>query len=304
MLDIRLLQTLIVLDEERSVTSAARRMGVSQPAMSTTLRRLRDLFQDPLFVRASDGLLPTDTAVDLLKKAREIVRLVDTLEAEKTPFDPKIAEIEIRISASDFALSSILPSLIRKLQNDAPNVRITVAPLVIDTVVDSLENGSLDLTVLPNFLAPDNMQIRRLFEADFIYLMRDGHPLLEEPVTLAALSRCEHLRVAPISVHRANRIEKIFGNAGLNRRVRLTLSNYVSAFEVVRNTDLIMLTPRNIVRELGVGFATCEPPFKLDPIAMSLIWHPRKQNSKSHRWVRDYLAEAVRSAPEAMRPAD
>jgi len=294
MLEIRLLHALIVLAEERSVTSAAQRLSVSQPAMSTTLRRLREIFKDPLFVRASSGLIPTDAADNILKQAREIVGLAEALEVEQTPFCQKTDKLELRISASDFALSSVLPALIANLQKDAPFTTVKVTPLDLDTIEQLLEAGTLDFAVLPDFLAPENMQTRRLFEADFVYLMRDGHQLLQETVTLGTLSECEHLRVAPGRTFGSNRIDKLFKEAGFARNIRLTVSNYSSAFDVVRNTDLVMLAPRNVINGLGHGFSTCEPPFRLDPILMSLIWHSKRQNSKAHSWARDYLAQTVR----------
>lgn len=296
MLDIRLLHALIALDEERSVTSAAERLKISQPAMSATLRRLRDLFSDTLFIRSPKGLIPTDAADEILQRARQIVGLVDSLEQEKTQFHPGSDAMELKIAASDFALSNILPTLMRNLQRDAPLTQVSITPLALGSVAQSLENGALDLAVAPDFLAPENMQMRKLYDVDFIYLMREGHPLLEAPITLKSIALCEHLRVAPTSIYRSNRVGKIFNDAGYSRNVRLTISNYSSAFDVVRGTDLIVLAPRNIAQRLGKGFATCEPPFELNAIAMSLIWHPKKQNSKSHIWARNYLAETIKSA--------
>ena len=295
MLEIRLLHALIALDEERSVTSAAERLKISQPAMSATLRRLRDLFSDTLFIRSPKGLIPTDTADEILQRARHIVGLVDSLEQEKTLFHPESDAMELKIAASDFALSTVLPTLMRNLQKDAPLTKISITPLALGTVAHSLENGSLDFAVAPDFLAPETMQMRKLYDVDFVYLMRDGHPLLEAPITLKSLSSYGHLRVAPTSVYRSNRVGKIFENAGYSRNIRLTISNYSSAFDVVRNTDLIVFAPRNIAHRLGKGFATCEPPFELKAIVMSLIWHPKKQNSKSHIWARNYLADTIKS---------
>lgn len=295
MLEIRLLQALIALDEERSVTSAAERLKISQPAMSATLRRLRDVFDDTLFVRSSKGLIATDAADDILRHARQIVGLVDNLEQEKTLFHPRTDALELKIAASDFALSNTLPTLMRNLQTDAPLTQVSVSPLDFGSIAQSLENGSLDFAVAPDFLAPENMQMRKLYDVDFIYLMREGHPLLERPVTLKSLSACEHVRVAPTSIYRSDRVGRIFNNAGYRRDIRLTISNYPTAIDVVRGTDLVVLAPRNIVQRLGKGFATREPPFELDALVMSLIWHPRKQNSNSHTWARNYLAETIKS---------
>ena len=292
MLDIRLLQALLVLDDERSVTASAQRQGISQPAMSMTLRRLREQFQDPLFVRTPNGLITTDTADVIIENAREIVEAINTLEHTQAAFSPASSTLELRISASDFALSNMLPNFIGKLATTAPNVTVKVTPLNLETVVTSLENGALDLAVVPEFYAPENMQTRRLFAADFVYLMRKAHPLSKGRITLERLSTCDHLRVAPVSVHRPNRIDQKFSSAGLKRNVRLTVASYAVAFEVVQSTDLILLVPRNAVPKLHDEFAIREVPFDLPPIILRLIWHPKKQNSKAHRWMRDAIFES------------
>ena len=300
MIDRRALQTLVLLAEEGSVTRAAERLHATQPAMSASLRRLRETFGDPLLVRAGKRLVTTERADEILAKARAILELLEDLEQESAPFDPAVDALELRIEASDFTHRVLLAGVMRLLPEQAPRTRLSLRSLDFEGLERALTEGELDFAILPDFLAPVSMQARGLFEEDFVCLMRRGHPLDDAPLTGDAFSACPQVRVSP---RPDARIDRVGAALGRSRDVRLTVSGYAAVPDVVAATDLIAIYPRGLGASLGEAFSLHELPFALEPISMSLVWHPRKQTSRAHRWARDFLARAAKQAYGEARPA-
>ncbi|MDJ0945960.1 MAG: LysR family transcriptional regulator [Kiloniellales bacterium] len=296
MLELRLLKALVTIAEERSVTRAARRLHITQPAMSATLRKIREAFDDPLFVRSGGGLATTERAEEVLVEARKIIATVEALERETAAFDPATDELELRIEASDFTHSVLLPSVMRILAEEAPRTRLFMQPLALDRLAHSLDEGSLDFAILPAFLAPPALRMRKLFEEDFVCVMRRGHPMDREPFTKEALSACAHLRVTPTGTEGRSRVDRAFEAQDQIRDIRLTVTSYNAVPAVVAVTDLVSLFPRGMASRLGEEFSVHELPIPLEAISMSLIWHPRKQTGRSHRWARELLARAAMQA--------
>ena len=297
MIEMRLLHALIILAEERSVTHAAERLYITQPAMSATLRKLRETFGDPLFVRSASGLVMTEQAEQALVQAKQIVGLMDTLEQDFSSFNPVQDPLCLQISASDFAHSVILAKIMRMLLIEAPKTKLIMHPLQLNSLEHSLDNGSIDLAILPEFLAPSGSQRRKIFEEDFVYLMRRGHPLERENLTMELLARCVHLRVVPNLSHRNNRVDRAFKAAGYVRDVRLTINSYNTAADIVAGSDLVVLYPRGMMAQLTNDFVAHEVPFVLKPVTMCLVWHPRKQTSQSHSWARKFIIQHLGLKP-------
>lgn len=294
MIESRLLRALVILFEVRSVTLAAERLHITQPAMSATLRRLRDAFDDPLFVRSASGLVPTELAEQAAQQAVEILARMETLEQTVTRFDPLTDALDLHLAASDFVHSSILPRTMQMLLREAPFTNLVVQSLALASLEQALENGTLDFAVLPEFLAPQGTRMRKLFEEEFVYLMRPDHPMCNGPLTMEALARCVHLGVKPVAQARAGRVDQAFARRNLVRDIRLTTSGYSAVADIIADTDLVALYPRSWAFRLGDAFVRKEPPFELEPISMCLIWHARKQTSRSHTWARDFLARAAK----------
>lgn len=289
------MQALIVLEEERSVSLAARRLNVTQPAMSATLRKLREFFDDPLLVRTAGGLIATERADQILVQARQVASMMRALEQGANGFSPDRDRLDLRIAASDFVHGVFLPTLMQKLLDEAPGVTVAMRPLTLDTIDRDFEKDALDFAVLPNFLAPANLQMRKLFDETFVYLMHRDHPSNTASLTLMDLSLCRHVKVVPGSADRSNRVDRIFRDAGFKRDVRVTVNNYASAVDMVGMTDLVTLFPTRMAGLLDERFVTHPAPFELKPISMCLIWHPRKQSTKAHKWARDFIAKTAKA---------
>lgn len=293
MIDRRHLEAFTVLMKDKSVTRAAERLNISQPAMSATLRQLRDRFGDPLFVRVGRELSPTDRAHDILKTVNQISGLLASIDRDVVAFDPKTDPLSLRIQASDHTHALLLSNIMAAALQEAPMTDVSIRPLAYEQLEHALEEDELDFAILPDFLAPPSMQMRKIFEESFVCLMRRDHALARKSVTVEMLSGCQHIRVAPVLVQGKNRLDRAFDTAGLRRDVKLTVPNYHAVPDVVASTDLISFYPASMAKLLDGRFAIKPSPVHLDPFAMSLIWHPRKQTSTSHKWARDFLVRAV-----------
>ncbi len=297
MVDPRLLRILIVISEERSVTRAAERLNVSQPALSTSLRRLREEFGDPLFVRAGKELVPTDRAVTVLDQAKEIMQRLQAISQASAPFDPGTDSLSLNIEASEYTHQTVLPRLMSIIARDAPLTRINMRPLDYGRLGIALENGTLDFAILPEHLAPKSLKMRKLFDEEFVCLMRRGHPLAQNALSATELASYPHIRVAPVLTQGQSPVDAAFKRAGLSREIALSVTSYASVPQIVASTDLVAFFPASMVDGLDHRFVVLSSPFHAGRTTMSLIWHPRKHDSLAHRWARQTLAKAAQAPP-------
>ncbi len=294
MIDPRLLNILIVISEECSVTRAAERLNVSQPALSTSLRRLREEFDDPLFVRAGKKLVPTDRAVAILDQAKQIMHSLHTISQSAAPFSPGTDTLTLNIEASEYTHQTILPRLMSVIAQEAPLTRINMRPLNYERLNAVLEDGTLDFAILPEHLAPKSMKMRKLFDEEFVCLMRRGHPLSDNQLTEKELASYQHIRVAPVLTQGQSPVDAAFKRAGHVRDIALSVTSYASVPQIVASTDLVAFFPSSMVGELDERFAVLPSPFHSRRTTMSLIWHPRKHSSPPHQWARQTLVKAAR----------
>ena len=294
MVNPKYLSAFAILMKEKSVTRAADKLNISQPAMSATLRKLRHQFGDPLFVRVGRELIPTDRANEILEVVQQVSGLFELIDRDAMSFDPKLDAALLRIQASDYTHSVLLPNIMAALPTEAPMMKIDMRPLAFDQLERELEGGELDFAVLPDFLAPPTMQMRKIFEETFFCIMRQGHALSGGDIAIEKLAKCQHIRVTPALTKGKSRVDKAFEKANVSRDVKLTVANYNTVPEVVASTDLVSFFPSSMAKFLDARFVIKKSPLHFDKSTMSLIWHPRKQTSKSHKWARDFL---VRMAP-------
>src|SRR5262245_34438803 len=182
--DLNLLVALDVLLTERNVTRAAMRLTLSQSAMSAALARLRSLFNDPLLLRTSGGMLPTSKGLELAAPVKQILAEIGHLIQRPDGFDPAKAQLMFTIAASDYIEYAILPQLVDFLEAHAPQARLTVRPMDFDAVGRQLESGEVDLGILGSVFAPPNARSRPLYLERFVAVVRKGHPRVRDRLTL------------------------------------------------------------------------------------------------------------------------
>lgn len=292
-IDLNLLVALDALLAERSVTRAAERVGLSQPAMSRALGRLRALFGDRLLVRTASGLVPTPRAEALAPRLRLVLAEVGQI-VRAPAFDPAQLRGTARIGMPDYLSILVLPHLLRRLERDAPGLDIALAPPRATTPAE-LESGDLDLAV-GNFPdVPAGFYGKTLDTDGFACVVRRGHPALAEPLTLPVFAGLRHALITIRDDRSPGAVDKALARLGLERRIAVRVPNFLAAPLIVAETDLVITLPRRLAQWLAgrADVAVLEPPLDLGTFSIMLLWHERRSDDAEHAWLRATLASVI-----------
>jgi DNA-binding transcriptional LysR family regulator len=289
-LDLNLLMTLHALLKERSVTRAGETLGLSQSATSHALKRLRKLFDDPLLVRTSQGMIPTPRAENLVEPLQQILSKIEQLIQTPT-FDPKTAEGTIQITATDYATVVILPTILKRIAEEAPHLDIECHHWREDTL-ESLRNGAIDLA-LGGQNPPDSNEFdfQQLFVEDFVSIVRADHPATQSEFNIETFLSWPHVLIT-VTNSRMTYIDEMLGKLQGKRRIFLRLPHFLSAVLIVAKTDLILTLPRRLAM-LFTEFANLsvlDSPIELDNFNYIQVWHKRRQHEPMHTWLRELIA--------------
>jgi DNA-binding transcriptional LysR family regulator len=250
-LDLNLLKAFDALMDERSVTRAATRLALTQPAVSGLLTRLRDSFADPLFVRSQRGVVPTLRAQALAAPIKRVLEDIDAL-LQPEVFDPATAQMTATLAATDYALRAIVLPLLQALRQQAPGVRVAVRPIPDGQVAATLERGEIDLALMTPDTAPPGLHARRLFSENYVCALRSDHP--DAQGTALSLERFCSLDHALVSLggdafHGAT--DAALARLGRQRRVVLSVASFLLLPELLKASDLVAVLPR---RCIATGF--------------------------------------------------
>ncbi len=296
-LDLNLLVAFEALLETGSVTAAASRIGVTQSAMSHALRRMRDAFDDELFVRAGARMVPTPRAEAL---ALHVAHALGQVRAMIAPdaFDPATSRRRFDIGTTDMLEVTLLPALMARLQEEAPGVQLATRDLRVGFPAESLRRGEMDLALAGYFEVPSEAEYPSevLYAEDFVCLVREAHPLAEGAVTLDAFLASEHMMFT-LSGDLQGSVDRVLAESGLARRVRLGLNHFASAGAILVQTDLLLTCPRRLAeafcRELPLVLRPL--PVEIPGITMRMYGHRRSHRDPAVRWLRGLLAEVART---------
>jgi DNA-binding transcriptional LysR family regulator len=289
--DLNLLPIVVALYEELSVSRAARQLGMSQPAVSKALRRLRETFDDPLFVRGPSGIVPTPRAHAIVRTARpHLQQLQEDLLRGET-FEPSTSTRAIVLGLSDIAEMAFLPSILEHLRAHAPKCPVSTLTLSDTQLAEGLEKGDVDVAAgyFPA-LAQRNFRQRRLTKHGFACLMRAGHPLWKNRLTMPAYLAAEH-----VAIRRANRsqevLERFIERRKMRRKIAMYTSNVLSVPFIVMDTQLVATLPYAVVTRFASitsQLAAALPPFDIT-YDLKLHWHRRFDNEPRSIWLREQL---------------
>jgi len=290
-LDFKLLLALRALLEEQNVTRAGERVGLSQSATSHALSRLRAVFHDPLLVRSGQDMLTTPRAEALLEPLQAILLGIEHL-IQPLAFDPKTAQGTIHIASSDYTTCVILPSVVKRIEQEAPHLNLVCQHWSSDSF-DFLRDGTLDLGFAALSILQDRQfQFRELFTEDFVCVVRAAHPVLEQGLTLESFVAYSH---ALVSIPQSSKsyIDTALETLGMQRRVMLKVAHFFAAPLIVAQSNLILLTPRRVAMLFAqfADLAMLESPIKMQDYSYGQIWHPRHQYDLQHLWLRKLVAD-------------
>ncbi len=301
-IDLNLLKALSALLARRHITAAAADVGLSQPAMSRALQRLRVLFDDPLLVRASGGLVLTPKGQSLAPRVRSLMTDIAGMMNEPS-FEPETARRTVRLIASDYHMVTILPALMKTLRRKAPGLTVMVEPYSTEAP-SRIARGEIDI-----IFATEDTPLSRgasaesLFEDHIVTAVRDGHPVLSTAMTVHDFANLAHVSVSLLGDGRSD-IDSFLAARGLTRTVALTTTNFIGALAVVGATDMALTASARLVRTFGAtfGLTLVDPPIPKRAFVVTQVWSAHFADDPFHVWLRGQIRDAVADRPRAIRP--
>ncbi|MDM0045022.1 LysR family transcriptional regulator [Variovorax dokdonensis] len=290
------LQYLQALVEERHVTRAAERMGIGQPAMSTALARLREVFKDVLLVKTTTGMEPTPRALDLVRRVREIADMLEGRGFEAEHFEPATSQARWRIMASDGISRTLLPEMMALVMREAPHMRFTVQPGDPRRLSEYLRDGDFDLALSFVRSPPSELRQTVLYPQRLLCIARQNHPLIKGKVSLEDFVSCQHARWgAPPVAHATMEamVDEALDALGHARPITLLVSSLTLLPDVVAGSDLLAVVPEHMARAAAqaLPIQLLPLPFKVASVDVSMVWHERLHHDPAHKWMRESLRD-------------
>lgn len=303
-IDLNLLVYLDALLREGSVTRAAERLNITQPAMSNGLRRLRDLFDDPLLIRTSEGMQPTARAQALQPLLREVLGKLEAV-VQPLEFEPASSDLLFRIVASDYAESTLLPRLLMVLRDEAPHVVLDILT-ASDALLADLETGKIDLAINRFDYLPRSCHHTTLWRDTFSCLISNDNPVVKN-FTLESYLQSAHIWVSktgmgagtgmePRDTRKLGWVDGALAELGHSRHIRLYTRHYQVAALLAQQSDLIATLPTQmaLLYDAHPQLAIRRPPFAIAPIELKMAWSPLLQHNRSHIWFRRLIQRVAR----------
>ncbi|MFS7195376.1 LysR family transcriptional regulator [Rahnella inusitata] len=288
-LDLNLLKALDALLDEGSVTRAAQRLSLTQPAVSGMLTRLRDYFGDPLFVRTSHGMVPTLRASELSMPVKQILTDIAIL-LKPMQFDPMTAELTYTLVATDYALKAVVVPLIAALKQHAPRIRIAVRSVDSERMYQQLSRGEVDLALVTPQTTPDDLHGRALYQEEYVCVARSHHPLAAaSEMTLEQFCEQEHILVSTEGRFMGVTDEAL-AELSLTRRVGVSVNSFLVIPDILRSTDMIAVVPGRMV-PVDSDLAIIPLPLNVPGFTKSMAWHERTHRDPAHQWIRALCVE-------------
>jgi DNA-binding transcriptional LysR family regulator len=291
-LDLNLLVTLDALLTDNNVTRVAQRLNFSQPAVSVHLAKLRQIFADPLLLPGPRGMRPTSRADELREPLRQALDALERAVAPATPFDPAAASHTWRVAAADYSESAIVLPALAGLRKAAPGTRLALTQVVPSQMAKQAEQGEIDLAFHTSGEGVPALHRRTLFTERYVLVARAGHPRLKRRPTLAQFCALEHVIVSPDGGGFRGSTDEALAEAGVTRKVVLSVPHFLFVMSVLASTDLVAMLPSRLVRDTR-SLQVFEPPLAVTGYEMAMFWPERCHRDPAHQWLREYFIASV-----------
>lgn len=272
---------------ERRVSKVAENLGLTQPAVSNTLAKLRRQFGDDLFVRTPAGMVPTPFAEQLAEPIGYALGMIHSGLNQHSRFDPASVQRSVTIGMTDIGEIVFLPALTERLRQQAPGVSLSTVRTTATRLRDDMASGQVDLAIGPLPQLKAGFFQRRLFNQRYVCLFRKGHALERKRLTLADFKAAEHLVIVSAGTGHG-KVDELIRRAGVERRVRLTIPHFVSVGHLLRRTDMVATVTERLAQSLAEPFELSYRPHPVDlpEIAINVFWHAKVHRSPAHQWLR------------------
>ena len=300
--DLNLLRVLDALLSERSTVRAGKQIGLSQPAVSAALSRLRSAFDDELFFRQGQGLAPTSVALSLEEPVRDIMLGIEALLAKQSDFDPVTSKASFRVAGSDYFGELLMPQLLDRLVSSAPGMTVHLVDLVPHAHVETLAKNEIDLALVPQTNLPEWVDHETAFSSTFSVVVRRGHERLVrasivagDTIPLDLFCDLGHVLFSPEG-RSAGMGDKALTEVGRTRRVAMSMNTFASVYRAVSNSDLVALIPTALAHHVAdtANLEVFEPPMPIEPAEILVTWHRRFTSDPAHTWFRSQVLELLK----------
>jgi len=294
--DLNLLPIFVALMEERSVTRAASRLGVTQAALSNALARLRTLLQDPLFIRERYGMRPTPKAELLAPALAQALAAVDTVVLGQRAFDPSKADQVFTIAPNSYVELVLVPALVARLSALAPGIRLRTLPFGTDLAETGVTSGTTAMVLGRIEDAPDNLVVQQIADDGLACVVRADHPMVGHRISKAQFERLKHVNVLPPGRLRAGLFQAM-DRQGVKREVVASVTHFSAIPEIVATTDYCATLPQLICRRLtrDARLKVLPAPVDLGRFPLHMAWHVRYRQDPAHVWLRALVADVASS---------
>jgi DNA-binding transcriptional LysR family regulator len=293
--DLNLLPVFVALMEERNVTRAAARLGMTQPALSNALARLRDTLKDPLFIRERYGMKPTQMAQELAPAISAALAGIDDVIRGQQEFDPASTTRLFTIAPNSYVEFVLMPAVVARLRERADGIKLRLTPFGNDLVETGAMSGATDMVIGRMVDPPDNLVVQHLMDDGLACVVRRDHPDVQDSLSSEDYERLKHVNVLPPGRMRAGLFQAL-GQRGLKRDVAVSVTHFLAVPEMIAVTDYCATLPRLICRRLAEDprLKVLPAPVDLGTFPVEMAWHVRYRHDPAHRWLRALIVEVAR----------
>ena len=285
--DLNLFIAFDVIYTEKNLTKAGQVLGITQPAVSNALSRLRELFGDDLFIRTSKGMIPTPVANQIIKDVRSALSLIQNTISETEKFDPSIAEMTFKISIGDSSEYRLLPLLIKELAEIAPKIKVETYLTPRKDAPRELASGTIDFSIDPPVHSDPHLKHEKIYEEDYVMIVRKDHPILNlKEITIEDYLKLSHIHISKRKTG-LGYVDMALYRLGLSRDISLRAQHFLVAPYIVEQSDLAITTTKGFAVDRDLAWR--ELPFEIEPLILHLYWHEAKDSDPSTKWMKDLM---------------
>ncbi|QRM46723.1 LysR substrate-binding domain-containing protein [Rhizobium sp. BG4] len=293
--DLNLMPVFLALMEERNVTRAAERLGITQPALSNALNRLRDTLRDPLFIRERYGMRPTQLAEEMAPVIRTALAQFDELILGQQEFDPEKASRLFTVAPNSYVEFVLMPEVVARLRERADGIKLRLIPFGSDLSETGAVSGTTEMVLGRITDPPDNMVVQHLMDDGLACVVRADHPEIGDSISKEDYERLKHVNVLPPGRLRAGLFQAL-EQRGLRREVAVSVTHFLAVPEMIAATDYCTTLPRQICRRLArdTRLKILPAPADLGTFPVEIAWHVRYRHDPAHRWLRSLISEVAK----------
>ena len=285
--DLNLFIAFDVIYTEKNLTKSGQVLGITQPAVSNALARLRDLFNDELFIRTSRGMIPTPVANQLIGDIRNALSLIQNTISVSEKFDPSTAEMTFKISIGDTSEYRLLPLLIKQLAEIAPKVKVETYLTARKDAPRELASGAIDFSIDPPLQSDQHLKHEKIYQEDYVMIVREDHPILKkQKITTEDYLELSHIHISNRKTGMGH-VDMTLYKLGLTRDIYLRAQHFLVAPYIVEQSDMAITTTKGFAVDRNLAWR--ELPFDIDPLVLHLYWHENNDNESSSKWMRDLM---------------